>query len=230
MTDHVVLVQDTPSKKEITTRLSAVYNGPNAGTRAGEAVKALTDLGFSDVRISGATNAAPGPDLGEEFEDDLDPDDKFDTIVCPGGANGVRERFVAKRQWRWVRIAAHKVKSVKYVAVYETVLDAENNNAPGGRGRVVGYAPVVKSKLGSNGKYWFFLGDITGLAIPLGNSTLRNIRYLKLEALLDAEREGVTLEEAFRHRGGSENAPDRHKNQQEKREDLTRDYPAIRLS
>lgn len=205
-------------------RLTAVYNGPNAATRAGEAVKALTELEFTDVRITGAVSV-PRPDLSEDFHNSADVNDEFDTIVCPGGAKGVRERFTSKKEWRWVRIAEGKVDSVKYVAIYETKLDAENNNAPSGRGRVVGYAPVLRFER-HNGKYWFFLGDITPLTIPLGNATLRNIRYLRLETLLNAERNGGTLEDAF---GPQEGLPNRHENP-EKGEGLTKDYPAIRLS
>jgi hypothetical protein len=62
---------------------------------------------------------------------------------------------------------------------------------------VVGYAPVLSYKLGGNGKYWFRLGEIEPLAISPGDLTLRNLRYTKLEDLLDAGRRGMTLEELF---------------------------------
>jgi hypothetical protein len=182
-------------------KLTATYNGPLAAVRVGEAVEALTGLGFSDVRITGGDRAAPCHNLSDD-----EVEDKFDTIVCPGGANGVLKRFFEKKEWRWVKMSPRKVDSIKYLAIYETLLDAENSNARGGRGQVVGYAPVRNYKVGSEGKYWFKLGDIEPLAIPSGNSTHRNIRYTKCEDLLHTARHGMTLEDLFKPHTRSQGA------------------------
>jgi hypothetical protein len=109
----------------------------------------------------------------------------------------VDEVFYGENQWRWVRVDPRKVDGVKYLAIYETVLDAENNNAPGGRGEVIAYAPVLDYEIATNGheegKYCFTLGKIEPLAIPAGDLLLRNLRYTKLEDLLKA----ATLADLF---------------------------------
>jgi hypothetical protein len=93
---------------------------------------------------------------------------------------------------------AENLEGVQYVALYETVLDGENNNAPGGRGQVVGYAPVLGYEEATSGpeegKYCFTLGDIVPLAIPPGDLHLRNLRYTKLEDLLKT----ATLADLFK--------------------------------
>ena len=93
------------------------------------------------------------------------------------------------------------MRGVKYVALYETVLDAEKHNARGGRGLVVGYGlvdglPYRETHGHYAGKYEFSLKEIRRLATPRGNLLLRNIRCTKLLNLLNA----VTLKELFKGR------------------------------
>jgi hypothetical protein len=61
-----------------------------------------------------------------------------------GGRQGVADCFFGENKWRWIRPDQRKLSGIKYVAIYETKLDAENNNAPGGRGAVIAYAPVLE--------------------------------------------------------------------------------------
>src|SRR6516164_7704923 len=60
-------------------KLTATHNDPQV---SGEAIAALTALGFSNIRIEvdGAAKASIQPLRNEE---------KYDTIVCPGGKQGV---------------------------------------------------------------------------------------------------------------------------------------------
>jgi len=167
-------------------KLTATHNDPQV---SGEAIAALTALGFSNIRIEvdGAAKASIQPLRNEE---------KYDTIVCPGGKQGVEACFFGENKWRWVRADRRKVDSIKYVAIYETVLDAENNNATGGRGAVIAYASVLEALLhdsdseagnhAAEGKYCFVLGEIVrlGRPIPANGLSLRNLRYTKLEDLL----------------------------------------------
>jgi len=94
-------------------KLTATHNDPQV---SGEAIAALTALGFSNIRIEvdGAAKASIQPLRNEE---------KYDTIVCPGGKQGVEACFFGENKWRWVRADRRKVDSIKYVAIYETVLD-----------------------------------------------------------------------------------------------------------
>jgi hypothetical protein len=164
-------------------KLTATHSDPQA---VAPAHAALTKLGFSNIRIdfdSARAALRPAPS-----------DDKFDTIVCPGGKQGVEKWFYGKNKWRWVRVDRRKVDSIKYLAIYETVLDAENNHAPGGRGEVLAYAPVQDYEVAPSGKYCFTLGDIEPLAVPAGgNYHLQNFHYTKLDDL----RKAATLEELF---------------------------------
>jgi hypothetical protein len=173
---------------------------------SGEAIAALTALGFSNIRIE-----VPGAARASFEALRLDHnEEKFDTIVCPGGKEGVEDCFFGKNKWRWVRVDPRKLDSVKYVAIYETVLDAENNNATGGRGEVIAYAPVLGyHKYGEDGdedggnraaedKYCFDLGEIVRLERPISSDglSLRNLRYTRLEDLLKA----LSLAELFKRR------------------------------
>jgi hypothetical protein len=85
----------------------------------------------------------------------------------------VADCFFRDNKWQWVRVEPRKVDAIRYVALYETVLDGENNNAPGGRGEVVGYAPVLGYEVATSGeeegKYSFTLGEIQPLAIRAGD-------------------------------------------------------------
>lgn len=174
-------------------KLTAIHNDLQAAAQAvAPAIEALTGLGFSNIKIDVVTGARATPRT-------LLRDDKFDTIVCPGGKQGVDDCFYGENQWRWVRVDPRKVDGIKHVAIYETVLDAENNNAPGGRGEVIAVAPVLEYHVAATGpeegKYCFILGEIETLTrpIPAGDLHLRNLRYTKLEDL----RNAATLDELF---------------------------------
>ena len=60
---------------------------------------------------------------------------EFDTILCPGTQDAVRDAFEGAHEWGWVAVSADKVGMIKNVAVYETATS-------GGRKSIIGVAPV----------------------------------------------------------------------------------------
>jgi hypothetical protein len=173
-------------------KLTATHNDPQV---SGEAIAALMELGFSNIRIDVDAGAAKTSFQGLRVDRN---EEKFDTIVCPGGKEGVEACFFGLNKWRWVRVDPDKVDGVKYVAIYETKLDGENNNATGGQAAVLAYAPVLNYHEYSDddggdermdGKYCFDLGEIVRLERPIpagGRLALQNFRYTRLEDLLKA--------------------------------------------
>ena len=167
-------------------RITAHHSDPQV---AGPAIIALSELGFTGIRVDADDAQKPRPVIEMESPN-------FDTIIVPAGKSGVDGCFYGENHWRWVNVHKNLINSVKYVAIYETKLDAKEQHARGGRGLLIAYAPVLGYTRRVDNKVDFEFGEIVTLDEPIrsGGLMLRNLRYCKLEKLLKAK----TLADLFR--------------------------------
>lgn len=133
--------------------------------------------------------------LLNEAEDELDVDDKKDTIVVPAHPGGFRDVFMGENKWYYIRISDNKLNNIKYIAAYE----AQNNKC------IQYYAEVDRienSDIKEGYKVVYFRDKAKLLAnkrkIRLGDNQYyapQSLRYVSSEKLFDENV--TTLDQLF---------------------------------